>query len=104
MLPIIIAVAGFVITQAHNQLSARKGAQSARSIGVYFKNLTNRTIYLKSSSLDHGIWTASGPVPQSIGPNQVGAWMCESNGFSEFRSTPLMWSPFAIFIIYSALQ
>ncbi|GIZ48097.1 hypothetical protein CKM354_001117000 [Cercospora kikuchii] len=76
-----IGVGVSAILSINNTLMARKGANSARSVGVILRNLTGRTIYLKHSALQHGFWTQASPLPSSIPGDAAAGWMSESQGF-----------------------
>lgn len=53
---------------------------AARSVHVFFKNLTDETLSRVDEGLDHGIYTDPWFPPQAIAPGAVGEWQTESDG------------------------
>jgi len=58
---------------------------AARSVHVYFKNLTDETLVLEGERLNHGIYTDPWHPPKIIAPGAIGQWQSESDGW--FRGT-----------------
>jgi hypothetical protein len=54
---------------------------AARSVHVFFKNLTDETLVRDSEGLEWGIYTEPWFPPQTIAPGEVGEWQTESDGF-----------------------
>ncbi len=53
---------------------------AARTVHIYFKNLTDQTLVRVSEHLDWGIYTDPWFPPQTIAPGAVGEWRSESDG------------------------
>ena len=66
----------------YRYLEARKGAKSARSIGVVINNNTNRILIRQQIDLSHGEWTKEAEPPIGIPPKSARGFMVESHGFA----------------------
>ena len=65
-------------------MSNEKGViMAARSVHIFFKNLTDETLVRVDEGLDWGIYTEPWFPPQTIAPGEVGEWQTESDGFAQ---------------------
>src|ERR1022692_1641344 len=58
---------------------------AARSVHIFFKNMTDEILSLVEENLDHGIYTDPWYPSRTIAPGEVGEWLTESDGW--FRGT-----------------
>lgn len=76
------------INDYRKYLESRKGAKSARSVGVVIENKTNRRLIRQQVDISHGEWTRECDPPLVIEPVAddkspgLGGWMVESHGFA----------------------